>query len=142
VEESFDVTAKSVKPPRFRARKMQALIAGGLVLGVGAAVTLAAWNDSEFAQGTFAAGTFNMLGSVDGTTYTDHATVGSPATLAFTVNPTSLSPSDVIYAPFAVELGPNTTNDATVMISSATSHIWWARFCTGGIHIFFCSYSH
>lgn len=31
-------------------RKVRAILAGGLVLGVGAAVVLAAWNDSEFAQ--------------------------------------------------------------------------------------------
>jgi len=53
-------------------RKVRAVLAGGLVLGVGAAVTLAAWNDSEFATGTFTAGTFNLEGSTDGTTFTDH----------------------------------------------------------------------
>ncbi|MEJ7649283.1 MAG: SipW-dependent-type signal peptide-containing protein [Nakamurella sp.] len=45
---------------RDRRRKFRAVLAAGLVLGVGGAVTLAAWNDSEYATGTFTAGTFNM----------------------------------------------------------------------------------
>ena len=69
-----DDTAKR----RRRSRMIRAILAGGLVLGVGAAVTLAAWNDSEFVTGTFTAGTFNMQGSTtDGTTFTDHP-VGTP----------------------------------------------------------------
>ena len=91
------------------------------MLGLGAAVTLAAWNDSEFAQGTFTAGSFNLVGSTDGTTYTDHATVGTPATLAFTVNPTKLAPGDVVYAPFAVELDGTTSNNAVVTVSNAAT---------------------
>ncbi|MFF1571254.1 SipW-dependent-type signal peptide-containing protein [Leifsonia sp. NPDC058292] len=105
----------------FRSRRVKAILAGGLVLGVGAAVTLAAWNDSEFAQGTFTAGTFNLVGSTDGTTFTDHATAGTPATLGFTVNAASLSPGAVTTAPFAVELAANTTNDAVVTVSGAGS---------------------
>lgn len=102
-----------------RRRKVRAVLAAGLVLGAGAAVTLAAWNDSEFATGTFTAGTFNLVGSTDGTTFTDHATAGTAATLPFTVNAASLSPTDVAAAPFAVELAANTTNNATVTITSA-----------------------
>ena len=49
-----------------RSRKVRAILAGGLVLGLGAAVTLAAWNDSEFAKGTFTSGSLNIQGSVDG----------------------------------------------------------------------------
>jgi predicted ribosomally synthesized peptide with SipW-like signal peptide len=121
MEEQVENTTGPSKPRGLRSRKVRAVLVGGLVLGVGAAITLAAWNDSEFAQGTFAAGTFNMVGSTDGTTYTEHATLGAPATLAFTVNPTSLSPGDVVYAPFAVELDANTTNDAIVTVSNAAT---------------------
>jgi predicted ribosomally synthesized peptide with SipW-like signal peptide len=121
VEEQIEDTIGPSRPRGLRSRKVRAILAGGLVLGVGAAITLAAWNDSEFAQGTFAAGTFNMVGSTDGTTYAEHATVGAPATLAFTVNPTLLSPGDVVYAPFAVELDATTTNDAVVTISNAAT---------------------
>jgi hypothetical protein len=62
-----------------------------------------------------------MVGSTDGTTYAEHATVGAPATLAFTVNPTLLAPGDVVYAPFAVRLDAATTNAAVVTISNAAS---------------------
>jgi predicted ribosomally synthesized peptide with SipW-like signal peptide len=104
-----------------RSRMIRAILAGGLVLGVGTAVTLAAWNDSEFVTGTFTAGTFNMQGSTtDGTTFTDHP-VGSPGTLTFTVAPTLLSPGDTVYAPFALRLAANTTNDATVVITAPNS---------------------
>ncbi|WP_349866633.1 SipW-dependent-type signal peptide-containing protein [Leifsonia sp. WHRI 6310E] len=115
------MTETHVAPAPRRARKLKAVLAAGLVLGAGAAVTLAAWNDSEFARGTFTAGTFNLVGSIDGTTYTDHATAGSPAALAFTVNAATLSPGAVTAAPFAVELAANTTNPAVVTISSAAT---------------------
>ena len=93
-------------------RKILAVLAGGLVLGVGAAVTLAAWNDSEFAKGTFTAGSFTFTGSADGTTFSDHATTGAAASLTFELNPTNLSPGDVVYAPYALRLGG--TYDATL----------------------------
>ncbi|WP_347109417.1 SipW-dependent-type signal peptide-containing protein [Paenarthrobacter sp. S56] len=100
-----------------KAPRVRAVLAGGLVLGVGAAVTLAAWNDSEFAQGTFTAGAFNLEGSTDGTGFAEHP-VGSPATLNFTASPGNLSPGDVVTAPFAVRLDDATTNDATVTLST------------------------
>jgi predicted ribosomally synthesized peptide with SipW-like signal peptide len=97
---------------------IRAILAGGLVLGVGTAVTLAAWNDSEFVTGTFTAGTFNLEGSTtDGTTFTDHATTPGGA-LAFTVPATALSPDDSVQAPFAVRLAANTTNTANVVLTA------------------------
>ena len=104
----------------FRRGKVRALLAGGLVLGVGAAVVLASWNDSEFATGIFTAGKFSLEGSTDGTGYTDH--VASPgAALSFTVNPVNLAPDDTVYAPFAVRLGANTTTRSTVTLNTATA---------------------
>lgn len=101
--------------------RIRALLAGGLILGVGATVTLAAWNDSEFVTGTFQAGTFNQQGSTDGTAFTDHATApGAP--LAFSVSASALSPGDVVYAPYAVRLAAGTTSPATVTVTApATS---------------------
>jgi predicted ribosomally synthesized peptide with SipW-like signal peptide len=104
---------------------IRAILAGGLVLGVGTAVTLAAWNDSESATGTFTAGAFNLEGSTNGTTFTDHnpPIVGSAATLSFTLTPaaTQLSPFDVTAAPFALRLAAGTTNNADVVIAAPTS---------------------
>jgi len=102
-----------------RSRRFRAILAGGLVLGVGAAVTLAAWNDSEFAQGTFTAGQFNLEGSTDGTTYTEHAVIEDAAELGFTIDPTNLSPGDSVTAAFAVRLDATTTTPADLLITAS-----------------------
>lgn len=105
-------------------RKIGAVLAGGLVLGIGTAATLAAWNDSEFANGTFTAGAFNLEGSTDGTAYTDHSTAGTAATLAFTLPAglvSNMSPSSTVYAGFWVRLAAGTTSAATLTASGATA---------------------
>lgn len=112
-----------------RQRKILALLAGGLVLGVGTAAVLAAWNDSEFATGTFTAGTFNLQGSTAGdvnANYGDHNvdTGGTAATLAFTL-PTgivsNMSPGDSVYAGFWVRLAPGTTTGANLSAAGTTA---------------------
>jgi predicted ribosomally synthesized peptide with SipW-like signal peptide len=114
------ISADGTASRRRRSRMIRAILAGGLVLGVGTAVTLAAWNDSEFVTGTFTAGTFNLEGSTtDGTTFTDHATSPGGA-LTFTVPATALSPTDSVSAPFAVRLAANTTNAASVTLTAET----------------------
>lgn len=105
-------------------RKILAVLAGGLVLGVGAAVTLAAWNDSEFAQGTFTAGSFNLEGSTTSATtgFQDHESEAGAASLEFTLPlAENLSPTDVVYAPFWVRLDAGTTSPATLVASGITS---------------------
>lgn len=106
-------------------RRVNAVLAGGLVLGVGAAVTLAAWNDSEFATGTFTAGSFNLEGSTTGaaTGYAEHPDAGSAASLVFQLPDVagSLAPDDVVYAPFWVRLDDATTNDATLLPAGITA---------------------
>ena len=106
-------------------RKVMAVLAGGLVLGVGAAITLAAWNDSEFATGTFTAGDFDLQGSTtSGTTgFSNHDTVGTAAGLAFTLPAglvTSMAPGATAYAPFWVQLAANTTSDASLTATGIT----------------------
>lgn len=91
-------------------RKVGAILAGGLVLGVGAAVTLAAWNDSEFASSTFTAGSFTFTGSTDGTTFAENPAAPG-ASLDFELSPTNLAPGDSVYAPYSLRV---TGNDATV----------------------------
>ena len=108
------------KPRRRVSGRIRALLAGGLVLGVGATVTLAAWNDSEFATATFQAGTFNLQGSTDGTAFSDHASAPGAA-LGFSVTANALSPGDVVYAPYAVRLAANTTSPATVTVTAPST---------------------
>ena len=66
------MTVSSSTRPNQKSRKVKALLAGGLVLGVGAAVTLASWTDQEWTEGLFGAGSFNIEGSLDGLTFTEH----------------------------------------------------------------------
>lgn len=105
---------------RTRGRKIRAILAGGLVLGIGAAVTLAVWTDNEFATGTFRAGTFNLEGSTTSSTtgYAEHPSAPG-ATLAFTTPLAgNMSPNSVVYAPFWVRLAANTTSAATLDLTT------------------------
>lgn len=85
----------------FRAR---ALLAGGLVLGIGAAVTVAAWNDSEYVDTTITAGTFQIEGSTTSATagYADHAVSTTSTTLSFSSPVTAITPGTTTYASFWV----------------------------------------
>ncbi|SDH27550.1 SipW-dependent-type signal peptide-containing protein [Agrococcus jejuensis] len=108
---------------RSRSRKIRAVLAGGLVLGIGAAITLAAWTDNEYATGTFTAGTFNMQGSTTSATagFADHTSSGGAAALNFTAPFNNLSPGQVVYSPFWVRLAANTTSAATLDLVAVTS---------------------
>jgi len=106
---------------RGRGRRIKAILAGGVVLGLGAAVTLAAWNDSEFAIGTFGSGDFNLEGATVADTFTEHDTPETAGVLDFEVSPENLAPDDVVYAPFAVRLDDTTTFDANVVVSQETT---------------------
>lgn len=104
-----------------RLTKAKAILAGGLVLGVGAAITLATWNDSEFATGEFAAGNFGIEGSADGDTFSEHADEASAASLDFHVGADTLSPDDSVYAGFAVQLIAGSDYAANVTVSQDDS---------------------
>lgn len=93
---------------RTRSRKRKALLAGGTVLGLGAAVTLAAWTDDVWVSGSFSASTFNVQGAVDsaGIAWQDYDSEGGAGPLAFTVNPTAMTPGNSVYAPLNLRVGP------------------------------------
>ena len=105
-----------------RRRKVAAVLAGGLVLGVGTMATLASWNDSEFAKATFTAGTFDMVGAVDGaqSVFSQHTSAGGAATLGFTSTFGNMQPGDTVYAPYALQLTKDTNYNGTVVISPGT----------------------
>ncbi|MCW4353473.1 SipW-dependent-type signal peptide-containing protein [Hoyosella sp. YIM 151337] len=102
-------------------RKARAVLAGGIVLGIGAVVTLAAWNDSVWAEGEFATEAWNVQGSVDGgSTWDEYATAGTAGQLQFTLDNLAMVPGDTVYAPFALRVGPDpSTLDASVVLNSA-----------------------
>jgi len=105
---------------RLRSRRIRAVLAAGLVFGVGAAMTLAAWNDSEYGGATFTAGRFDIVGSTDGTTFTSHP-VGSPAALTFSAPFSALAPGNTVYALFSVRTAnPSVAGALQFSVSSTT----------------------
>jgi predicted ribosomally synthesized peptide with SipW-like signal peptide len=103
--------------------KAKAILAGALVLGIGTAGTLATWNDSEFAIGTFGSGHFELQGSANGTDFDSHESAAERATLDFQVDADKLSPSATVYAPFALKLDSETTHQADVTVETASSTV-------------------
>lgn len=104
-----------------RARKRKAILAGGVVLGLGAAVTLAAWSDDVFADGVFTTGgTFLIEGSEsaigDTQTFSQAQEVDEAIRLTFTTgtDAAALTPGDTLYAPFAIRLTASSTLDGQI----------------------------
>ena len=87
---------------RLRSARLRAVLAGGLVLGVGTTATLAAWTDEEHATETFTAGTFSIVGSTNGADFSDHPSMPGAA-LNFTVTPTAMAPGTTVYALYSVK---------------------------------------
>lgn len=106
---------------RRRSRKVRAVLAAGVVFGVGAAATLAAWNDSEHATGTFTASTFGIQGSTDGTTYTDHPNDSSAASLMLSSGFDGMSPNTDVYAFFSVRTITDSVS-GTVQLTAASTN--------------------
>jgi predicted ribosomally synthesized peptide with SipW-like signal peptide len=87
------------RPARWRARgfvRVRAILAGGLILGIGGSLTLASWVDTEYAQGSFSASRFDTESSVDTGTSWQDAVAAPGSVLAF--QGTGMSPTAVRYA--------------------------------------------
>lgn len=96
-------------------RKILAIAAAGLVIGVGAAATLAAWNDNEWVVGGtgpdspgIGTSQFEVSQNRDqsptaGSTWSNHETEPVAGSLTFTIDPLALTPGDSIYAPVALQ---------------------------------------
>ncbi|WP_198684002.1 SipW-dependent-type signal peptide-containing protein [Brachybacterium sp. YJGR34] len=104
-----DTTKKSP-----RRRRLLALTAGGLVLGISGMVTLASWTDTEVAEGSFAAGTFALESSTDGETFSDTTPPAEALSLSFDPLAQNLSPTDSASAVYAIRLDQSSSNAATV----------------------------
>lgn len=103
-----------------RRRKVLAILAAGAVVGVGGAYTLAAWNDSEFLTADFVSGSFNLEGSTDGATYSEHATADAAAEV-FTLTTDNMVPDQVVYDSFFVRLDDTTTVSGTLAQPAAAT---------------------
>lgn len=104
--------------------KARAVLAGGLVLGVGAAITLAAWTDQEWVRGVFGSGTFGIEGSANGGAFAEHPTEAQAADLTFalgTGEADALAPRDEVYGGFAVQLIADSDYAADVQVTQDAS---------------------
>ncbi|MGO3885731.1 MAG: SipW-dependent-type signal peptide-containing protein [Mycetocola sp.] len=110
-----------------RGPRIRAALAGGVVLVAGAGVTLANWTDNEVARTTVTAGIFGIIGSADGTTFTE-SSAASPAALTFQSNASAMVPGQVVYAGYSVRTIPNSvagtvTIPAPVVAATGTTAV-------------------
>ncbi|GAA2009416.1 hypothetical protein [Brevibacterium samyangense] len=112
----------SAEVPRARRRprpwflRLRALLAGGLVHGSGAGLTLASWPDSEYSQGNFQASVFAVEGNT-GSGWAQHDSAGSAATMSFT-NRSQMSPNSNAYGYIDLRTTSGSTIGGTVTLSS------------------------
>ena len=113
-------TARRERPGRSRWLRLRALLAGGLVLGVGGAVTLAAWNDSEYASSTVTASTFGIEGSVNGGAWSEHESADGAAQLEFDPALPLISPGQSGFLQFSVRTTADSTASGAVSLQTPT----------------------
>lgn len=125
-----------VQKQQDRRRKRKAILAGGVVLGLGAAVTLAAWSDDVFANGTFSTGTIELQGNITADENVTNTTGGwdnydgSPGgALAFAQPVQTLVPEVEVFAPIALRLSdastitPDTFRLTSVQITNGANQL-------------------
>lgn len=97
--------------------KARALLAGGMVLGIGVAGTLAAWTDPEYAAGEFTASTFGIVGDT-GSGFAEHSTSANAAHMTF--GATAMSPGSIAYGYLDVRTTTASTVGGTVTLTGST----------------------
>jgi len=117
---------------RRRRPRLRAVLAGGLVLGIGVTATVAAWTDTEYSVATFTAGTFSIVGATDGSTFTDHASAPG-ATLSFAVAPTALVPNTTVYALYSVKTAATSVAGTVQLTADAANSTGLGTYLTYGV---------
>jgi predicted ribosomally synthesized peptide with SipW-like signal peptide len=92
--------------------RVRAALAGGLVLGLGAGLTVASWTDAELVKGTFTASTFDVQTSLQGGTYSGSTSV--PGAVA------GLYPGSLVYISLKVKTAA-VSAAGTVSLSAAAN---------------------
>ncbi len=117
--------------PAARRRKRGTVIrlslAGLALVGIGAAATTAAWTDNVFFSATATTGTFNLQGSVDGTTFVEGDSLGTAITVPAT-SLTGLTPGDTKTVTLTIKnvgdlaatLGASTVTPTGVIFTGTT----------------------
>ncbi|GHD04292.1 SipW-dependent-type signal peptide-containing protein [Zhihengliuella salsuginis] len=109
-------TARRSRPALLRVR---AVLAGALVLGVGATITLAAWTDSEYATSGFTASVFGLVGD-SGSGFAEHPTTATAAQLTFSTGAGAMSPGSIVHGRLDVRTTAASTVGGNVALSSST----------------------
>lgn len=94
-------------------RQARALLAGGIVLGLGASATVAAWTDNVQASGQFIAGEFNIELNVDGLDVDGEWSTDR----AMTFDTAAMYPGAVAHAPVLVRTSPDTHTAGELTLS-------------------------
>lgn len=90
------------------------MLAGGMVLGLGASATLAAWTDSSYSSADFTAGTFEIeLNAVGQWT----------KTTSMTFTPGAMFPDSVRYSSVQVRTTVNSTYSGTVTLTGRGAEV-------------------
>ena len=86
-----------------------------MVLGVGVAITLAAWTDTEVATGSFqAGGNFGIEATKNGADWLDYSTTETALALSFGDSAIALKPSEPVYAKYGIRLKNNSAYYADI----------------------------
>lgn len=107
------------QPRKTAGRKVKAIVAAGIVLGIGAATTLANWTDVQLAEGAFGVGHYQVQSSVSGTGDWDSHTDGA-ATLTF--NADNVAPNDKFAASLWLRTDKNTSYDGVLNSLTANTN--------------------
>ena len=92
--------------------KVRAALAGGLVFGLAAGLTVASWTDAERVGATFTASSFDLQSSLQGATFTNAAAVSGKVT--------GLYPGSLAYISLKVKTAAVSTA-GTVSLSAAAN---------------------
>jgi predicted ribosomally synthesized peptide with SipW-like signal peptide len=92
--------------------RVRAALAGGLVLGLGAGLTVASWTNAEYVKGTFTASSFDLQTSSQGGAYT--------GATSLTGNVTGLYPGSLAYIALKVKTAA-VSAAGTVSLSAAAN---------------------
>lgn len=103
--------------------KVKAVLAGGLVLGVGAAVTLASWTDQAYVDATFGTSSFNIQVDTQGggEAWVEADTEAAASDLVFSVGVEALVPGGTVYAPVSLQTDPAGSVAGTVTLEGAAA---------------------
>lgn len=115
-------------------QRLRALLAGGLVLGVGATVTMATWNDSEYAGGSVTAGTFELQGSSDGSDFWS-SEADSPHALSFTPDSGPLFPGATRHALFSVRTAEGSIGGTVQVLADEGNDAGLGAYLTYGLSV-------